>query len=409
MTKKTPLTILSSSEADTRGKIHLESDGTQFMTGNTEHDYICGKCSAVLLKGVDQLNMLNGALRCNKCSTYNSLDKPSLYEEPPITINDLDNYPKATNTLRLSGIWATHKLANRFEDLHNKFMDKWQVYQTERPDIFYHYTDFQGLEGITNSGNVWATDLAYLNDASEMQLAIDLIEEYSEGITPNLNELQIELLRRSSVSTSPSSTASGFYVSCFCNNGDLLSQWRAYGAGGGGYALGFNANAIGNKGHLLVRKVIYEKEDQLSLVKFIVDGTLQLLDEISQDKSKEELDKDHSLPAISAFLSDHLREFLYTFKHKAFSEEDEWRVIFDFDRYKHMDRLKYRQSRGFPVPYVELPLYIPSKVVPKLPLVEIIHGPTLHPDLTKKSLHLLLQRCNYEFVEVRGSNAPLRT
>ena len=28
------------------------------------------------------------------------------------------------------------------------------------------------------------------------------------------------------------------FVTCFCSNGDLLSQWRAY-AGSGGYAVGF--------------------------------------------------------------------------------------------------------------------------------------------------------------------------
>jgi hypothetical protein len=36
------------------------------------------------------------------------------------------------------------------------------------------------------------------------------------------------------------------FVTCFCEKGDLLSQWRAYarGASGVGYALGFESKSL---------------------------------------------------------------------------------------------------------------------------------------------------------------------
>jgi hypothetical protein len=101
--------------------------------------------------------------------------------------------------------------------------------------------------------------------------------------------------------------------------------------------------------------------------------------------------------------------FLYSFKHEAFAEENEWRAIFDFHRYQYASILKFRSNSGSIIPYIEKPLWIVPQDNPPLPLVEVVYGPTLHPELTRKALHLLLGRSNYEFVEVIGSSAPLRT
>src|SRR4051794_36310956 len=37
--------------------------------------------------------------------------------------------------------------------------------------ILYHYTTQKGLLGIVESAEIWATDVQYLNDASEFNLA----------------------------------------------------------------------------------------------------------------------------------------------------------------------------------------------------------------------------------------------
>ena len=52
----------------------------------------------------------------------------------------------------------------------------------------------------------------------------------------------------------------------------------------------------------------------------------------------------------------------------------------------------------------------PTADMPLLPIVELVvsGGPTLHPELTTKSLNLLLQSTDYDHVEVKGSRVPLR-
>src|SRR5205085_10103226 len=62
------------------------------------------------------------------------------------------------------------------------------------------------------------------------------------------------------------------YVASFCENGDLLSQWRAYGAFGGGYAVGFSSIGLyGSEDNecepiRILRPVIYDQVDQTDIL-----------------------------------------------------------------------------------------------------------------------------------------------
>jgi hypothetical protein len=58
----------------------------------------------------------------------------------------------------------------------------------------------------------------------------------------------------------------GAYIACFCRQPDLLSQWRGYGAVGGGYAVGFVARELARASSgILLRKVVYDRRDQLNI------------------------------------------------------------------------------------------------------------------------------------------------
>jgi hypothetical protein len=407
--KSIPLAIMSESNSKTRGVINLTTDSTVLMKGQLGNNYICGKCNSILLESVDRLMMQNAALKCNSCGTINNLYKKSVYIDCPITLKDLDALENPRELITCHQMWANHKLAKEFEKIHNKFLVKWEEFQGFRPNVLYHYTSQYGLENITKTGEVWFSDIAYLNDASEMKLAIDVIRNCTTNIGDSLSDIGKELLRRSEVSYSPESPTNGFFVSCFCSDGDLLSQWRAYGEGGGGYALGFNSKEMANTGAIRVRKIIYDPELQKSFVEGIVNDTLELLEKVADGRCIKDLDKDdNTLPTFCAFLSNHLTELLCSFKHESFKEEGEWRLIYDFQRDNDVDLLKFRAGKGYPVPYLEMPLSLQREGMPKSPLVEIIHGPTLHKELTSKSLELMLERENIEYVEVKSSNSPLR-
>ena len=42
-------------------------------------------------------------------------------------------------------------------------------------ETLYHYTNLKGLLGIVESRVLWASDIRYMNDASELKHTVDLI------------------------------------------------------------------------------------------------------------------------------------------------------------------------------------------------------------------------------------------
>jgi hypothetical protein len=100
----------------------------------------------------------------------------------------------------------------------------------EPPRRLYHYTTLSGLVGITSSHSLWASDVRYMNDASELTYAAELI---SEVLTETLSKVENEVVRAALPPPHPG-FANPFeygmrpFAACFCEDGDLLSQWRGY-------------------------------------------------------------------------------------------------------------------------------------------------------------------------------------
>ena len=84
-----------------------------------------------------------------------------------------------------------------------------------------------------SSHELWATDIRHLNDATEFQYALDLatrrLDELSDDIGRQAGDDVLGEWRRGiQLAKYPR-----IYVTSFCEDGDLLSQWRGYAAGGG--------------------------------------------------------------------------------------------------------------------------------------------------------------------------------
>jgi hypothetical protein len=277
--------------------------------------------------------------------------------------------------------------------------------QGDRPRILYHYTSMAGFQGIVESGTVWVSDLSFLNDRSELIHASRIIEEELASAASQASPLVVELLTRAKLTVSPDDPSIGYYAICFCEGADLLSQWRVYGEGGRGFALGFDS--CGFPPSFSLRKVVYDVATQRDLVRRAIHSIADLLVETAAGRSIETLDQAGIMPDFARFLGAHLEEFLALFKNPAFSEENEWRAILRSFRHDHLDALKFRGAGALLVPYFA-GAFSDGRVRPSLPLLEVVHGPSMHPELKKKAAHLLLERQSYEHVEVRGSTTPIR-
>jgi hypothetical protein len=113
------------------------------------------------------------------------------------------------------------------------------------PEVIYHYTNQSGLIGVLENRELWATKIQYMNDASEFRIAFQMLEKHLTDAIHSDGSDQPMLgnsgMRRAFklLNGLERIIHVNVCVVCFCRNGDLLSQWRAY-SGGYGFSIGFN-------------------------------------------------------------------------------------------------------------------------------------------------------------------------
>lgn len=289
---------------------------------------------------------------------------------------------------------------------------------TRTPEHVYHYTDINGLEGILSQRTLWATDVAYMNDASEYEYTKGLVEEVLT--TPGRRLAMADLIGRTA-----NELGASVYASCFCETGDLLSQWRAYSGQGTGYAIEFNLKQlIEALGHIepriqawvTVGKVEYDEMRQRGILKHIAERHLASTEPTqaefhraattpvpqTQQKEKEQrvsklMMELTSRSRVTMWAMLAIRPFL---KSPAFSEEREWRIATMCPAQGE----SFRKSSGLFAPYRELPLGNADN----LPITRVIIGPSRHPTQARASLERFLQNHNLNQIQVDASPIPLR-
>lgn len=285
----------------------------------------------------------------------------------------------------------------------SRLTEQWVGFHRKRPRYLYHYTNAQGLLGMLQSRRVWATDSRFLNDPTEISYAIRVVREVMSGVLKDDPRGLKALSRSISDLLAEYEANAKVYIACFCPKGDLLSQWRGYGAVGGGFALGFSARHLGaheitsfEKPEPILRKVIYDRRTQQQLVGDWLRG-LGLLERARHKAPNAVRAQRRSNDAWGTF-NMFLSECLNCFKDPAYREEHEWRVI-QFGRVAFRDVLtaSFRAGGSRVVPYVELDLR-PAKgrYRGELPLRVVRYGPTLDPRVTERSLRLLSEAHGFD-------------
>lgn len=306
--------------------------------------------------------------------------------------------------------------------------------------LIYHYTSASGLKGILQGKSIFATHSAYLNDSSEMQYGDDLgtqlllarLKDEHTQVFDGLVTIadtyamlehersELEVLRKRYVAVTGRkfytlnyahdsmtrffpAQGKASYITSFCENGDLLSQWRGYANRGGGYAIGVSItrSQIETDGGIFgAFKIIYEGiEQQVSLDK-LLQNALEHLNcyQFPEMHNAEfvEICKRHAI-----VLTWFLKLACARFKNNAFSEEKEWR-FFAQKKENDSEAMEFREANGLLIPYLRFPIEADGIEVKR-----IVCGPTLHPKLSKHSVELLAQNSKYGELEIVNSKIPL--
>ncbi len=288
----------------------------------------------------------------------------------------------------------------------------------------HHYTTAVGLMGIfepheldgcastDRSLTLWATDARYMNDTQELtyaakRLATALraqIDSSDPECATYISELA-DRIRQGIFLDPDGDTPHPVYVTSFCENSDLLSQWRAYGVGG--YSIAFPVKVLKKFWVPVLPQPTDTSPRAFSVVDLV--PVRYRIDDDGEDfierRAQRIVAKCRSGLALPLAL-----QCLAQFKNPAFEEEREWRLFPPLETASA--RASFRVSaQGMLIPYLPL-RFTPEPIIEERhigPVVEsVCVGPSSDQQSRVESVKRMLRQWSFEDVAVTTSGTPFR-
>jgi hypothetical protein len=292
--------------------------------------------------------------------------------------------------------------------------------------IIYHYTSADGIAGIIDKHEIWMSNVAFMNDTTELTMLQNAKDLFSAGdfINEAVKSEWNEMLKRKRINENE---RNDYYMASFSRKKDSLEQWRAY----GNYCIGFDAKKLSVRKRVFLYKCLYTTKD---IRKWVLKN-----EKISEWKDLGD-DKERRFAAYYLFDVASMK-----YKNKNFKNEREVRLIasshynwtYNNSPEMYEDDLPIHFRRhpiyGFPVPYVKFFLVDKrcgnsekKKETEKemkerklkeeenadarmlLPITEVVVGPMAHQAEAKTACQILLSERGYKNVRVTESSIPYR-
>jgi hypothetical protein len=242
--------------------------------------------------------------------------------------------------------------------------------------------------------------VACLNDSSELLYPIDFLrtkvrEKLNSSIT---SDVEFLLKRIDAGLTEPQIATEGRFLVCFSEDGDDLSQWRAYGGGEGGYAIQFDsqylrklpdaATILGKVEYDLTKQSLFFDDVLEHVIRFFLDGLQKKRAPTKEEWASEFLTYWASLVIV----------FAPYIKHPRFAGEREWRLVHPLQD-EAIPRMRYLQRSSMMTQHVPVRLMMRGDQ-PRLPLTGIVVGPCRHKEISKIAVGDLLRTHGYSEKDV---------
>lgn len=268
--------------------------------------------------------------------------------------------------------------------------------RSDPPPILWHYTDATGLYGIVNAARLYFGDARFLNDRTERtygegilrRVLEDLVAGDALGLAAPFRDL-LAILRR----------PDRLYLCAFSASQESISQWQRYGADGAGYCIGFDAKALTDRFAMdmaSLEAMLYDEDEQVELLRTAVMTSFSKYQSIEAKKES----RPHSYWDY-LFTDEEIDAALLRMKNPFFRDEQEWRFIVrgpecvsaELDAWDPKEQYAVRGSLVKPF------LALPTGGGPRspLPIVAVVVGPRLDPDLAFPSVS--------RFLDARGNGS----
>ena len=273
----------------------------------------------------------------------------------------------------------------------------------------FHYTSIEAMLGIIENKVLWASDLRYVNDTSEIlyfvQVVCARIDEMRSEVNPWENEVISQLddwLRYSFLTDGPM-----IFSASFTEKGDLLSQWRGYTPHGRGISLGFDpvsfSLTIASHGFNL-GKCLYDEARQRAIITELISTVVDIARTIGP---KPDVQPTRSFWAAFESVGSEIMHVAPFFKHPMFSEEHEWRCVSSPIKDIARSEMYFRPGASFLIPYQKMTL---PTIDGSIALTKAFIGPTPTVSLSMASIQSLFSHYGNlcQRVHLQACNVPYR-
>ena len=232
------------------------------------------------------------------------------------------------------------------------------VIQNIDPPIIYHYTSAAGLLGILTNSKLWFTRWDSLNDTSENLIVHDCINEALDKYTqePQFVKYIREINNNQRKFKKEGYIDSDLYLASFSANSDSLTMWNCYSKDtrGDGYCIGFDNPKLFQDYPVIISKVIYDKDEQMTVVYDVLERLHQIYDCFIKNKDTSP----DTYKVVAKSFEFVFEEISIFFKHSAFKDEKEVRA--SIRKRDEVETLKsivpqIRENGAMLIPYLEMP------------------------------------------------------
>ena len=221
-----------------------------------------------------------------------------------------------------------------------------------RPEIVYHYCSLDTSYSIFSNSTIRLSNISKSNDSQEITYLIPKMKQFCNNLFSGYNEkfskqykLNYNFVEKL-FEYKFNEMSLNFYVLCFSEEPDLLSQWRGYANDACGVSIGFSTDSF----YPLARSI--RSNYNFSQVKYLLDDLYDQIKNYVIEKVEKNFGGDEKKDSLELLnIADTtVSMLLYNailYKNPNFYEEKEWRLIYNpfgnirriSDKYSYYDRM----------------------------------------------------------------------
>lgn len=283
------------------------------------------------------------------------------------------------------------------------------------PSRIYHYTSASSLQAIINNSSdnkakLWFTKWNFLNDFSELRYIHEVIKNNLYILKDETPELYKFLKDMNQINNALKNDFTypkiirKYYILSFSLEPDLLNMWTYYtkSTQNDGYSIGFDTVELirslnmANDISVQCGHVIYDEAEQERIIQKVLLAIQEMYTTLSKNVNaggKQFIDW-----YISNTFESYLDLLACYFKHPAFKEEQEVRLVYINNTDEALE--KVREKNGLFIPYVELEYDVES-------VEEVWISPTLQGKNADYGLNILGEQHGVNW-RIHQSKIPFR-